>query len=130
MTVVKVIPAPLKLTADWKGSIKFSLKLTEKGSGNPVDASLAQEIWFTAKQSIGDADNAAIVSVTKTGGGITITGTDKNIVNIKADLIGSTLPNAAASLICDCKYKGPDGYIQVLGKGSLSIVQVVTQSIV
>lgn len=129
MNAVKVIPAPLKLTADWKGSIEFPLKLTKKTTGAPVDVSAVQEIWFTAKESANDDDVNAIVKVTKTGGGIVVSGEDNNVVTVTAHLIGASLPNSAATLVCDVKIKLANNYIQVIAKGTLSIVQVITQAV-
>jgi len=129
MNAVKVIPAPLKLTVDWKGSISFKLKLTQKGNGLPVNAATSKEIWFTAKNDIADDDASAIVKVTKTGGGIIASGDDNNIITVTANLVGASLTNSPASLICDCKFKGADDYVQVIAKGTLSIVPVITQAI-
>jgi len=129
MNQVKIVPAPLKLTVDWRGSVSFKLEVTNKEDGLPIDLSSAAQIWFTVKNSINDADNAAIIQVTKTGGGISVSGTDHNIVTVAANDIGDDLPNAAAACVCDCKVKLADGYIQVLAKGSLNIVPVITQSI-
>ena len=128
MTQVKIIPAPLKLTVDWRGSVSFKLEVTNKEDGKPIDLSAAQQIWFTVKSSINDADNAAVIQVTKTGGDITVTGDDKNIINVAANDIGSDLQNIAASLVCDCKCKTATGYMQVLAKGTLNIVPVITQA--
>lgn len=129
MNAMKVIPAVLNLTADWGGSLEFSLALTDPASGNPYDISTALEIWFTAKNIPTDDDSQAIVKVTKTDGHITVIGTDKNIVRVRVDDIATSLSNVDDHLWCDCKVKTSDAFIKVVASGKLNINRVITQSV-
>lgn len=123
-----LIPAPLNLVADWRGSVSFSLTLYDR-LGAPIDASAASEIWFTAKINKTDLDGGAVVQVTKTGGGISVSGDDDNVINVLANDIGSILNNEKNLLYCDVKVKLSNGFIQVIAKGTLKISEVITQSL-
>lgn len=129
MNAVKVIPAVLNLSADWGGSLEFSLALTDPATGNPYNVSTALEIWFTAKNVPQDSDGQAVVQVTKTSGKITVGGTDNNIIRVRVDDVGTTLSNVNDSLWCDCKIKTSDAFIKVVASGKLQVNRVITESV-
>lgn len=108
-------------------SVEFSLELLDLVTGGPVNLTTA-DIWFTAKQSLDSEDSAAIVQVTKTGGGIVVGGVSSNKLTVRADHVASAQPNEAMSLECDVKVQLPDQYAQVVAKGKLKVVKAVTLS--
>lgn len=121
----------LKLETRHNASIEFSMTIIDLQTNLPVDLSAA-EIWFTAKLSADDADNAAVIQVTKTGGNIVVSGTDHNILTVRADNVANTspnaLPNEPVTLVCDVKVQLPDDFAQVVGEGTLKVSKAVTQS--
>lgn len=117
----------LKLETRHNASIEFTMTLIDLQTNLPVDLSLA-EIWFTAKQSADDADNAAVIQATKTGGNIVVSGTSHNILTVRADNVANILPNEPVTLVCDVKVKLPDVFAQVVGEGTLKISKAVTQA--
>lgn len=121
-----IIPAPLSLVCDFHGSVEFTVEVTNKKTKLPVPLNDAQEIWFTAKTSMSDADVAAVVAVTKTGGGITVDPVSTNIARIRANNVGVT--NTDVTLFADVKVLLASSYKQVVAKGKLTIHQVVTQA--
>ncbi len=117
----------LKLETRHNNSIEFSMAIIDLKSNQPVDLSAA-EIWFTAKQSADDADNVAVIQVTKAGGNIVVSGTNHNILTVRADNVASALPNEPVTLVCDVKVKLPDVFAQVVGEGTLKVSKAVTQA--
>lgn len=117
----------LKLETRHNNSIEFSMTIIDLQTNQPVDLSSA-EIWFTAKQSADDLDNAAVVQVTKAGGNIIVSGTNHNVLTVRADSVANALPNEPVTLVCDVKVKLPDVFAQVVGEGTLKVSKAVTQS--
>lgn len=117
----------LKLETRHNASVEFTMTLIDLQTNLPVDLSLA-EIWFTAKQSADDADNAAVIQVTKADGNIVVSGTNHNVFTVRADNVASALPNEPMTLVCDVKVKLPDVFAQVVGEGTLKVSKAVTQA--
>lgn len=117
----------LKLETRHNNSIEFSMTIIDLKSNQPVDLSAA-EIWFTAKQSADDADNVAVIQVTKAGGNIVVSGTNHDVLTVRADNVASALPNEPVTLVCDVKVKLPDVFAQVVGEGTLKVTKAVTQA--
>lgn len=117
----------LNLEAYHNNSIEFSLELLDLVTSAPVNLTTAS-IWFTAKQDLNDLDAAAIVQVTKLGGGIVVGGAGFNKLTVRADNVAAALANETLTLECDVKVQLPDQYAQVVAKGKLKIVKAVTLS--
>ena len=117
----------LKLETRWKASVEFSMSIVDLATMAPVDLSTAS-IWFTAKRSADDLDSAAVVQVTRAGGGIVVGGTGNNKLTVRADNVASALDNDTVTLRCDVKIKLTDQFAQVVGVGTLKVLEAVTQS--
>lgn len=116
----------LKLETRHNNSVEFTMTIIDLQTNQPVDLSSA-EIWFTAKQSADDLDVDAVVQVTKADGNIVVSGTNNNVLTVRADNVASALPNEPVTLVCDVKVKLPDVFAQVVGEGTLKVSKAVTQ---
>lgn len=87
-------------------SLKLTIVLSE-------DVSAATEIWFIVKSAVSDADAAAIHNVTKTGGGIVVSGTQ--VVVSVGNFCGS-LSNRATAVAAELRVMQSDGFVGVAGQ--------------
>jgi len=108
----------------WGNSIQFEAALKDE-AGAAIDGTTVAEAWFTGKKSVSDADGAAVFQVKLSTGGIA---RSLNVLTVKVADVASTQANKATPLICDLKVKFSDGFEAVVARGSLQVLEAVTQS--
>ena len=108
----------------WGNSIQFDAAV-KNADGSAVDGSTIAEAWFTGKKSVSDVDGSAVFQVKLSTGGITKAG---NVLTVKVADVASTSTNKAMALACDLKVKFSDGFEAVVARGSLQVLEAVTQS--
>jgi len=108
----------------WGNSIQFDAALKDE-AGAAIDGATVSEAWFTGKKSVSDADGAAVFQVKLSTGGITKAG---NVLTVKVADVASAQANKALALACDLKVKFTDGFEAVVARGSLQVLEAVTQS--
>lgn len=108
----------------WGNSIQFDAAV-KNGDGSAVDGSTIAEAWFTGKKAVSDADGSAVFQVKLSTGGITKAG---NVLTVKVADVASAHANKALALACDLKVKFADGFEAVVARGSLQVLEAVTQS--
>lgn len=108
----------------WGNSIEFYAAVKD-GDGNAVDGNTIAEAWFTGKKLLSDADGAAVFQAKLSTGEITKAG---NVLTVKVDNVASAQENKALALACDLKVKFADGFDRTVARGSLQVLEAVTQS--
>lgn len=84
------------------------------------------DLWFTIKKDVRDLDVDAVTQLTNAvGGGITQSGTRKEVALITADNVGAGLPNYLVRLVCELKIRLADDFETVIGRGTLSLIEAV-----
>jgi hypothetical protein len=118
---MKVLDLELSRGDTGRWNLAFSVPLT------------GAKLWFTAKRNVGDTDSLAVISLSTTAGGITITDAAAGLAQLvipssaTASLL-TPLPPAALYLFYDIQLREADATVTTMFSGKLRIMADITQS--
>lgn len=116
------------------GNRDFELEFSILVDGVPFSGGIAswQGFWFTAKRSLTDGDNAAILSMSLTGGGIVLTDPAGSLgkVVVRSDDYQGLVSGEPVKCWCELLGKDPAGKLRTLQTGTIQINPTVNRDVV